>query len=101
VSQPNWSTLELMAVAAAPKIKDKEVVFARTRQGPLLSAAAFFWLDSPISPVSLGYGRTDAGFSSFLLLYRAAVYVTGPSVGRTPATRGRSALGRARWRRRY
>jgi NTE family protein len=33
--------------------------------GTLLSAAAFFGLDSPIGPVYLGYGRTDAGFSSF------------------------------------
>ncbi len=33
--------------------------------GTLLSAAAFLGLDSPIGPVYLGYGRTDAGFSSF------------------------------------
>jgi NTE family protein len=33
--------------------------------GTLLSAAAFFGLDSPVGPVYLGYGRTDAGFSSF------------------------------------
>ena len=33
--------------------------------GTLLSAAAFFGLDSPIGPVYLGYGQTDAGFNSF------------------------------------
>jgi NTE family protein len=33
--------------------------------GTLLSAAAFFGLDSPIGPVYLGYGRTDAGYDSF------------------------------------
>jgi NTE family protein len=33
--------------------------------GTLLSAAAFFGLDSPIGPVYLGYGRTESGFSSF------------------------------------
>ncbi len=33
--------------------------------GTLLSAAAFLGLDSPIGPVYLGYGRTDAGFGSF------------------------------------
>ena len=33
--------------------------------GTLLSAAAFFGLDSPIGPVYLGYGRTEHGFSSF------------------------------------
>jgi NTE family protein len=33
--------------------------------GTLLSAAAFFGLDSPVGPIYLGYGRTDAGFSSF------------------------------------
>jgi NTE family protein len=33
--------------------------------GTLLSAAAFLGLDSPIGPVYLGYGRTDAGYYSF------------------------------------
>ena len=33
--------------------------------GTLLSAAAFLGVDSPVGPVYLGYGRTDAGFSSF------------------------------------
>jgi NTE family protein len=33
--------------------------------GTLLSAAAFFGLDSPIGPVYLGYGRTENGFGSF------------------------------------
>jgi NTE family protein len=35
------------------------------QSGTLLSAAAFLGLDSPIGPVYLGYGRTDAGFGSF------------------------------------
>ena len=33
--------------------------------GTLLSAAAFLGLDSPVGPVYLGYGRTEAGFGSF------------------------------------
>jgi NTE family protein len=33
--------------------------------GTHLSAAAFLGLDSPLGPVYLGYGRTDAGFGSF------------------------------------
>ncbi len=33
--------------------------------GTLLSAAAFFGLDSPVGPVYLGYGYTRNGFGSF------------------------------------
>jgi NTE family protein len=33
--------------------------------GTHLSASAFLGLDSPLGPVYLGYGRTDAGFGSF------------------------------------